>query len=82
MKRGRESENGVDGRKRDLTARADQLVGFAVGIERDASAACFQLSGDSSPVVFRHFTFPSACGGPELQTGIEEQVMAWLCEII
>jgi hypothetical protein len=51
-------------------------VGFAMGIERDASAACFQLSGDGGPIIFRHFTFTSACRGSELETGIEEQVVA------
>lgn len=52
-------------------------MGLVLVVERHAGAAALELAQDRQPVGFDSVTLPPARGRPELEAGIEEQIVAW-----
>jgi len=69
-------DDGDCGRGWDLCTGADQWMRLAMEIKRDACAPRLDLLKDGCPIFFRHVAFPATAGRSELQTRVEEQVVA------
>ena len=70
-------DDGHCGRGWDLCTGADYWMRLPMEIKRDACTPRLDLLKDSGPIFFRHVAFSAAAGGSELQTRVEEQVVAY-----
>ena len=53
-------------------------MGFPPRVEGDTGAPIFfDFLNDGGPVLFSEIPFPSTRRGPELETGVKEEVVTW-----
>lgn len=63
---------------RGAVADMHRQMRFPPRVERDTSAAVFDLLDHGGPVFFGEVAFSSTGGGPELKTRVKEEVMTKL----